>query len=453
METKKTMMFGGAAVVLMLLAWITAPRPVTPDEFSDVGKQFFPEFNDPSVARSLEVVTWDEQTGSAIPFKVVNQNGNWSIPSHFNYPADGAERLAKVAAGMIGVTRDDYRGRNSTDYQAFGVIDPMEEGAAVEGRGQRITIRGENEVVLADLIVGKAIPDREGLRYVRKADEKQVYAARLDLELTTKFSDWIDADLLMVDKNNIDRVEINNYSINERSGTIRQGEKLVLNKDGSTWKMDGMRAAQEVNITEMNNVLAGIDELAIVGVRPKPAGLSASLKGNEEAIRISDGDVMDLQSKGYFFSRDGSLVSNEGELEVETNDGVVYTLRFGEVAPGTGLAVSSGVGADAVTEESSASNRYLFITANFDRERFKEPRMPANTDFQSKADSLWSNADRENKTLYDAHQAWVFQIASGEAKVSGLVERFADWYYVISEKTFEKLRKDRSKLLKNKTNS
>jgi hypothetical protein len=47
-ETKKTIYFAAAAMVLALVAFIMAPQRLTPDAFLDQGEAFFPEFTDPN---------------------------------------------------------------------------------------------------------------------------------------------------------------------------------------------------------------------------------------------------------------------------------------------------------------------------------------------------------------------------------------------------------------------
>lgn len=453
-ETKKTAIFAGIAVVLALLAFITAPGKVTPEAFLDQGEPFFPEFTDPNTAVSLEVIDYNEETGEAIPFKVVFEEGKWSIPSHYDYPADGKEQLAKTAAGVIQLHKDDFRSDNAADHELCGVIDPLDENtAALKGRGKRVTIRGENEKILADIIIGKEIPDREGFRFVRVPGQKRIYAARVDLDISTKFSDWIEADLLKVDKNKIEQVVLKDYSINERSGTVNQRDVLILDKNGSEWKANKVSANQQVNKTKTDELLKTLDELKIVGVRPKPGGLTEGLKKTAEGIQISTQDMLSLQSKGYFFSRDGSLLSNEGELQLRTTDGITYTLRFGEVAYGSGFEVSAGVENPEETENKTAENRYLFITADFDPAYFSEPPASKNTDFLDKADSLLTEEDRQNKELYNAHEEWKQKIETGQQLAETLTDRFAGWYYVISEDSFKKLRLTRSDLITEKTAS
>lgn len=124
-ETTKTLYVAVGAVVLAGLAFVTAPRTATPDAFSDRGEPFFPDLTDPNTARTLEVVEFDAATAAARPFKVTHQDGIWTIPSHHAYPADGQDRLARTAAGVIDITRDDFRSDNVADHGALGVLDPM----------------------------------------------------------------------------------------------------------------------------------------------------------------------------------------------------------------------------------------------------------------------------------------------------------------------------------------
>ena len=123
-ELNKTFTFAGVAVLLSVIAMVSAPRRSAPDAFFDVGDRFFPEFNDPELAATLEIVQWDDATGSALPFEVTNRRGLWTIPSHHDYPADGADRLATAAAEIINAVKEEFRSDNIADYEALGVIDP-----------------------------------------------------------------------------------------------------------------------------------------------------------------------------------------------------------------------------------------------------------------------------------------------------------------------------------------
>ncbi|HAK55183.1 MAG: DUF4340 domain-containing protein [Vicinamibacterales bacterium] len=449
-EIQKTMTLAGGAVALALLALVTAPRPATPDAFVDRGEPFFPEFTDPNTARTLEVVGFDAETGSARSFQVTNRDGLWTIPSHHDYPADGADRLARTAAGVIGITRDDFRSDNVADHEALQVLDPLDEAeTSLGGRGTRVTLRGANDVALADFIIGGELEDRPGFRFVRLPDQKRVYAVRMDVDLSTSFADWIEPDLLLLEQADIGRLQLYDYAIDERTLSINDRDTVTLEKTDGTWTGDSrMPADREVDSTKVTELLTAVDGLSIVGVRPKPEGLSANLQRVEEG-GITRADLASLQSRGYYLTREGDLRSNEGELRVRTTDGILYTLRFGEVLYGTGEAVTAGGPADASAEDAGpGENRYLFITAEFERDRFPEPPAPENMEFEGKAEADLTDADRANKDRYEIHTEWAEQVAAGEARLVELETRFAPWYYVISSESFEKVRLTRADVTK-----
>ncbi len=440
-ELKKTGYFAGAAIVLALLAFAFSPSRITPDAFMDQGEQFFPEFSDPNQATTLEVVKFDTVNGGARPFMVTFSGNRWTIPSHHNYPADGKDRLAQTAAGVIDIKKDDFRTNVVADHAACSVIDPLDDAApGLRGRGSRITLKGEGGGVLAEFIVGSPVPQRDGFRFVRLPDQNRVYASRMDLDISTNFADWIDTSLLAVESTNIQRVTLDNYSINERTFSLEPGETIKLVKEDiwTTRSLGSGRSLDTTKVAELAETLAG---LSIVGVRPKPEGLSSSLKGNSDQVEMTQADQMSLQSKGFYLARqDGRLLSNEGDLKVYTDAGVVYTLRFGEVLHGSGMAITAGL---ADGEESAgqgqAANRYLFVTAEFDENYFREPAQPGSMEFQGKADSLLTDYDRECRQKYQTHESWQSSIANGRGQAARLNARFADWYYVISDESFGKI--------------
>ncbi len=450
-EMKKSLSFVGVALALALLALVTSPGRATPDALSDLGEPFFPDFTNPNEASTLEVVEFEDETAQAKPFKVTSQNGLWTIPSHHDYPADGEDRLAKTAAGVIGITKDDFRTDNVSDHEACGVVDPLDEGATtLKGRGKRVTLRGANDQVLADFIIGKKLDDRENFRFVRLPDQKRVYAARMDIDISTEFQDWIKKDLLQVERGGIEQIVLKDYSIDEITRRVNQRDVVTLRKRDGTWSLEKLPSGKELDQTKVNTLLSTLDELSIVGVRPKPQGLSEGLKRVEkEDLAISQADLLSLQDKGYFFSGDGSLLSNEGELQARTTDGLIYTLRFGEVVYGRGETVTAGTGSGN-EEAGPGENRYLFITTQFDPSVFPEPRVPASMDFEGKAEADLTDADRKNKELHDKYEEWRSRVEKGRTLSSDLNRRFATWYYVISSDSFEKVDLDRTALTKSK---
>ncbi|MXX02717.1 MAG: DUF4340 domain-containing protein [Gemmatimonadetes bacterium] len=464
-ETRKTLAFVAAAVVVTAAAFLAAPADPTPEAFSDRGEAFFPDFVDPNDAVSLEVIDFDEATGGIVAFSVAFKGTRWRIPSHHNYPADDKDRLARTAAGLIEVRKDDVVAEIAADHEALGVVDPLDESiASLSGRGKRVTIKDGNDNLLADLIVGRNVPGREGqYRYLRVPGQKRTYAARFDVDVSSRFGDWIEKDLLEVDQARIDQVILKDYSIDEGTRMLNQRDTIVLSKGDADWTANRMRTGQQVDAVKMEDLLKALDELTIVGVRPKPAGLTRSLEDNDEGISITRGDLASLQQKGYYFTGDGQLVSNEGETQVRTEDGVLYTLRFGEIVYGAGDEVTAGLagassagglggsggpgGSGAGSPAGPGENRYLFITTGFDAGLFPEPSRPADLGFQARADSLWTNADRTNADLHEEHETWRQRVDTGRRTSADLNARFAQWYYVISAESFDRIRLRRTDLV------
>jgi hypothetical protein len=245
----------------------------------------------------------------------------------------------------------------------------------------------------------------------------------MDIDISTKFEDWIERDLLLVERDKIGELVLEDYSIDERTFFVDLRDRVVLTKREGKWQLERIAAGQEVDESKVNALLTAVDELNIVGVRPKPAGLSRSLRRVEGGLMITQSELLSLQSRGYYFARDGRLLSNEGELRVRTSEGITYTLRFGEIVYGRGEAVTAGTEASDDESTGAAENRYLFITADFDP---RAVTAPEEEDVQKR-------------------------IERGEKLAAQLNARFADWYYVISAASFDKVHLKRKDLVRKKS--
>lgn len=444
-DLNKTLCFVGAAVALVLIAWAVSPSKVVPDAFDDQGEAFFPDFTDPNEATTLEVVSFNEASGSPNVFKVTFDGSEWTIPSHHDYPADAKDQLAKTAAGVIGIKKDDFRTSNVSDHEACGVIDPMDEAAVgLSGRGTRIKVSNASDQVLADFIIGGAVKGRPGYRFVRVPGQGRVFASKVDLNLSVKFKDWIDTDLLAITGQDIDRIQINDYSVNERTRRVEQRDKIDLYKSSDdAWRLRGS-GAKNLDTAKVKSLVLALGEVSIVGVRQKPSGLSAGLTKSTN-LELNNEALSSLMQKGFYVSQDGNLVSNEGEIDVHTKNGIRYTLRFGELLVGSGMTITAGI-TDDNNGGSDTEARYLFVTAEFDDSYFKLPPKPASRDFVGKPDSLLTDADRENKRKAEAYDEVQAKIAAGQAQAGQLRERFAPWYYLIDAASFDQVKLTRSEL-------
>ena len=336
-EIRRTVTYVVAAAVLSLLAWfLSPPVEITPEELkaASLGKEFYENFTNPNEATSIRVVGFDEAKAKHKSFGVMLKNGKWSIPSHHNYPADGADRLAKTASSVTHIKREELASNSEQDQEKLGVVDPLDEDQTkLRGRGQRITL-SKGDDTLVDLIIGKPVNNRPGFYYIRKPGEKSTYVAKVAIDLSTKFSDWVETDLLKLNKDDVSEVVIDHSSVDESQGRIIAGEKDLLTREKSTdpWKLDGLdEAKEELDTAKINTMLGALDDLKLVGVRPKPKGLRADLSIDPEFVRDRNDVVkisLDLQSKGYFpvpnRKKEVYLYSNAGELIADEQRGRLH---------------------------------------------------------------------------------------------------------------------------------
>jgi len=465
-ESTKTIAFVGGAALMVVAAAIShiVSQPRAASDFAKVGEPFFEKFDSSAQAQSLEVVAVDPETVQRNRFKVAKVDGLWRIPSHENYPAEASARLATTASSIIGIERESLAGRGTKDFKRLGVVDPLsDEIEDPEEVGQRITLKDENDETLADYIIGNEVEDvavaatdrpfesgqnRQTYFYVRHAEESQTYIVPLELDLSTKFSDWIDPDLLRFDTSNLSQITVRNYSLEEQSNgnplmpqralVKKPGDVLALTKsDANAWELAGVETENEefadAGVTDMIGVL---EELQIEDVRSKltlqgkplftpdlKVSNDPELRANPEQFgRAIQNLVGELEDKGFNLAgtqEQLALVSNHGEIEFGTNEGMRYTLYIGApfeesdseikvsgavaaegdeadgesdssdkpAADGEGAPEDSGeesaveAAVEAATDDEDAKSRYMLVRVVFDQgllaDQPEEPSKPA----------------------------------------------------------------------------
>jgi hypothetical protein len=471
-ESRTTIAFAGTAAALLALVLVTGTRAKEAEVFTAQGKPFYADFVDPLKATALEVWDFDELTAVAKPFRVEFLNGKWVIPSHSNYPADAKERLAKTATAVIDLKKDQIASTTDKDHEALGVVDPLDAAVAgSKGRGRRVKFFA-GATPAADFIFGKDAG--EGKKYVRVPGDKRTYVAKTPGEISAKFEDWVETDLLQVAATAIRRVAIDKYSFDEEAGSIKDRQLNTLSREDSAkpWVLNELKPTEDVHADNVSAMTSALDDLKIAGVRPRPA-LLAKMKDLEDLKKANRAQAMmavqDLASRGFFLTRDLSLICNEGEMTVACDDGIVYQLRFGEVLYGTGEEVTAGGPAPKKEEKkpqdekdkkdekkAGSENRYLFLSVRFDESLLGAPPAepkpyvadPAKKPEEQKAAE---DAAKKEKEEYDRKKKeHADKVDAGKKRADKLATRFSEWYYVISADAFKKLRLDRPALVKPK---
>lgn len=432
-ETSKTIAFVVSALALTGLAGVTwqANRPQVISDFGSIGQPFFEDFTSNKQATNLEVVALDDK-GTRRRFQVRKQADVWTIPSHYDYPAEAAERLTNTASAVIGLKREALAGRNAAEHERYGVLDPDTAGSAdPDTVGKRLVLKDSSGNTLADFILGKeatALDDdqdraaferdrTEKFYYVRRSDENLTYKVKLDLNLSTRFADWIDPALLQVEDNKLVKMSIDDYQLREEAadalGTVRTLSKVAGKPSTLTrmtgfdpWALEGMDEAKfQLDVAKAGELTQTVADLKIVGVRPKfkwngKQLLTADLElitpqnvqnGSPEFEQFQEAVLTlqdELSERGFQFAKKGEqliLVSEAGEFVAGTEDGVAYTLQFGKPVEGDEEAIEIGKGNDqpaagaekpaegeaakadsAANPAASGKNRYVMIRVSVD---------------------------------------------------------------------------------------
>ncbi|MEM1070403.1 MAG: DUF4340 domain-containing protein, partial [Planctomycetota bacterium] len=354
-DNKRTIIFVGVAVACLAITGILdwANRPARIKEYGKLGKEFYPDFTDPTVATSLSVKVINADNLKPLEFSVKQaNNGRWVIPSHHNYPADAADQLAQTASSVIGIKREAMVTRWPSDHARYGVVDPETDSVTVdelEGIGKRLTFRGKDDEVLASFIIGKQEEGKENRFYVRHPAEDETYIAELSIDLSTKFGDWVKTDLLDIQGSDILKVDLQDYSFEERGMSLAVTNtietKLTRPTSAEDWKMEGLdETTKQVNTEAISATVNTLADLAIAGVRPKQPGLTGELELDRSVVanqRDVDRLQNDLMSRGFLLQPSKSnpeelrLIAREGELAVGTADGLSYQLHFGRAFAGS----------------------------------------------------------------------------------------------------------------------
>ncbi|MCA9704905.1 MAG: DUF4340 domain-containing protein [Myxococcales bacterium] len=489
---RTTIIMVALALGTAALAYSMRPVELPPVQFEDTGELLFPDFTDPTTATALSVVAWDEDEAKVVTFEVEQKDGRWVIPSHNDYPADGTERMGKAAASFIDVKKDRYYGDDPQNHAAFGVLDPEGEDGKGDEKGQRITIKDASGTVLVDIIVGKEVEDHPGFYYVREPGEdgKRVYGTKLELDISTKFEDWIDKDLFEVDRDDFVSMIYDPYTVDEVEGKVTgfNPVRAKVDPDGTSardWLIDEgteVEPGKQLDSMKVRQMLTQLASLKIVGVRPRP-----------QARNILEQQVLaqDMKRKGFFVvpTADGraQLYGNEGALTAITKEGIVYSLLFGEVTYESGIALTAGVAQSASSEDDKGvmeegiegegegegegdtkknASRFMFVDVVYDPSfdqslGSREPPAPdggetdggetdgGETDGETGETGGETDGGADGGAGASApSEGDQDKIRAGQEKAGKLRARFDQWFYVISDSSFKQIHKERSELFK-----
>jgi Domain of unknown function (DUF4340) len=440
------LVLGILAIATAIPAWVPSSKAVV-SETNLVGKLLTRSGNDIAAEQvaSLRVVTWDDSADSANVFEVSRTNGSWVIPSHYNYPADGGTRVGQTSGNMRGVTRGRLVTSDSKQYEELGVVDPLTEDTKIKGRGKRVVLKDTTGGVLLDLIVGKTVPDSDGFFFVRDANEAAVYTAKVEADISTRFVDWVETDLLKLKGEDIREILVSDYSVNEQNGSIEERSKSVFSRADSAadWNSPQTPAGKQANKTTVDAVLSQGTGLKLTGVRKfslqwlTAAGFFPS--DNPTLLNRPDSLKVNIGNKSY------ALFGNEGRVDFTTKGGLRYSLLFGEIS-GENEQKPAGE-ADKlkkaeVKEGSTGHNRYMSVFVQYDPAADLDAKAKVAEEAAKKAadEAAKKSADPAAPAAATPAPAVTPAVPAGSEQAAKEQKRFIQFFYVISDENFKALR-------------
>lgn len=418
-ESGKTMVFVGLGVLAVAAAYLIDRPTQAVNVATLVGKTLNADF-EVDAPKRLQIVKFDRSTAQTKQFDVASIDGVWRIPSKQDYPADATQQMAAAANALMDRKVLRVAAETAQAHEDLGVVDPQSAklDSNSQGVGTRVVMSDGDDKTLVDMIIGKKVKDAEGQRYVRNSNQDVVYIVELDPEsLSTNFDDWIEDDLLQLSPFDLRRVFINDYSADLSFGMSQDGRivpqvswdrrneiTLDYDNDESKWTLVNLKGfdklskqmveqqlpeGEEINQEAINALRNGLDDLLIVDIAKKPAGLSNDLKAGNDFMTNQEA-FKDLVAKGFSpvplkAGAPPEILSSEGELIATQRDGVEYVLRFGQLQVQTDSA-DGELPADAAAPEGDAAKpagdqdgknlrRYLFVMARFNEDAIAKPQL------------------------------------------------------------------------------
>lgn len=490
----------GVAALGALVCWLQfQPRLPDVEPKEKIGRRLLENFDENSPIGRVEFVGVDAQTGEIKELKLVRTDGELRLPALANFPAENADRWAKVVAPLVqlpvlDVAEEAVRSGDAKKiaqlHRDCGVLAPedaafevqlnasnskkkdaetsvkpanstqsadvsaenaqnseSDETAQTSPAALSVKIFGEDGAPLVDLLVGNRAPESSAtrdVRWVRFPGDDVVYAVDFSgdsteeagttrfLEFPQRISfgpiDWADRDLLRISRWDVATLAVRDSTfsvVKTEAGTsapvdyqaagiavFRQDPENSLSRVWSlerrltrdaegVWSDVAPVVPEAAQNDVLNETADALGRLSVVDVRKKPEALAALFRdgrlGGELAAHygtLAEFGFAALEHDPLAPEKiEPALLGEAGAIELRTKNGVKISLLFGR---------------------KFEDKRVCLAFAEFDRQ------------------ALAASVEDESELAFLAPDA--------EKKAAIKNERLADWFYLISESDFEKLK-------------
>ena len=372
----------------------------------------------------MRVVTWDETLSAPKPFEVKRDGDRWIIPSHNGYPADGNTRVTRTAAGVLGAKKGRLVTDKPVEHESLGVIDPLEPPKdAKKGHGKRITLTDSSGANALDVIIGNRAEGGDGVHYVREAGKPEVWTAKVDGDISTKFVEYVETDPFKIQREGVRGVAVVDYQVDPDKGTITPGPVVRATRAGADkdWESAQVPADKRIAKAKIDEVLSELSMMRLQGVRPFKLGWLQTrgfyVSNEAQLFQLPNALTVQLQGKPF------ALFGTEGRTDITTSDGLRYSFMFGKVALGddedTEENKAPAKPEDPAAKPPEGANRYVAVFVTYD-----------------------ASLDEEGKSTEGEPKKEPKKKLSGKQRAEKAQARLQQFFYVIGDSTFKKLRPD-----------
>ncbi len=441
------LVLGVLAIATAIPAWVPRSTPAVV-ESSRSGQLLNRDGKEASAEKvaSLRVVSWDDSASLPKVFEVNQSQGIWVIPSHFNYPADGGTRVGKTSGGVRNVTFGRLVTSDSKQHESLGVVDPMSADSKLKGRGKRVLLKDSTNGVLVDVIIGKNVPESDGLSFVRDADQVEVYTAKVDGDISTKFIDWVETDLMKLKAEDIRSIAVADYSVNEQTSALEERSltRFARTSASADWLSAQTPAEKRVFKDTVDKILNQATSLRLTGVRKFDLQvlLGSGFFPSDSPQLLARPDALKVAIGGKTYA----LFGNEGAVDFTTKDGLRYSLLFGEVSvedeEKPPSEIKKGAAKDTKDAKAPATghNRYMSVYVQYDPSADEDAQMAKIEAEAKKAEADKLAAADPTKPKPADKPAEAPKVPPGKQRAAKAQARFSQFFYVISDDNFKSLR-------------
>ena len=247
--------------------------------------------------------SFEPSTATATRFRVMFKDKKWVIPSHYDYPADAKDRLSKTAAARHGPDQghDPLRqrrgpGGDGRDRPARRQGHDASRGGASGSRSATPPRRSSPTSSSATRSRDTERKDGGGQHYVRVPGQKRTYGVNVKAELSTRFADWIETNLLKVESQPRSARSSSTTTRSRKTPTARPTDAPARREGrrsrGRTASARGRwtrpaRGTKSWSEDKLRTLTDALGDLKIVGVRPKPPGLKNL---DQEDLKLTPAD-------------------------------------------------------------------------------------------------------------------------------------------------------------------